>query len=68
MWVGELYRAAKLVAVNTTNLHGVDLLRFVPTEGAAAPDPRYFQTIQGLMNITSPQAGGACAAYLLRKV
>lgn len=68
VWVGELYRAAKLVAVNTTNLHGVDLLRFVPTEGAAAPDPRYFQTIQGLMNITSPQAGGmdalSCTAIM----
>ncbi len=58
VWVGELYRAAKLIAVNTTNLHGVELLRFVPTEGASAPNPHYYQTIQGLMNITSPQAGG----------
>jgi hypothetical protein len=33
-------------------------LRLTPDPSLAAPDPRYFQTLLGLMNISSPHAAG----------
>lgn len=40
--------------------HGVPLVRLRPDPAILSPNPRYFQTIQGLMNISGPAVG----AYL----
>lgn len=40
-------------------VNGVPLLRLRPDPSILRPDPRYYQTIQGLMNISGP-AVGAC--------
>lgn len=66
VWAGEIFRAARLVVdLNGTMSHngtvlldGVKLLRFVPDPSQALPNPAYYQTIHGLMNVTSPTAGG----------
>lgn len=57
-WVGELYRAARLIANEQVSLEGVPLLRMRADMSQADPDPRFFQTIRGLMNLTTPMAAG----------
>lgn len=37
---------------------GVPVLRFRPDPAQRQPDPRYYQQIKGLMNVTSPMAAG----------
>ena len=49
---------------NTTDLNGVKLQRLMPDPANGNPDANYFQRIQGLMNITSPTAGGKEASLL----
>lgn len=38
-------------------LEGIPLLRLRADPAQGNPDPRFFQTIRGLMNVTSPTAG-----------
>lgn len=58
VWVGELFRVAQLVAEEQVTLGPVPLLRFRADPKQGDPDDRYFQYVQGLMNITSPKAAG----------
>ncbi|KAL4431087.1 hypothetical protein ABPG75_006343 [Micractinium tetrahymenae] len=58
VWVGDLYRATQLIAAEEVNANGVPLLRLRPDPSILKPDPRYFQTIQGLMNISGPAVAG----------
>ena len=48
----------------TTDLNGVKLQRLMPDPANGNPDANFFQRIQGLMNITSPTAGGKDASLL----
>ncbi|KAL4421970.1 hypothetical protein ABPG77_010993 [Micractinium sp. CCAP 211/92] len=61
VWVGDLYRATRLIAAEQVIAHGVPLVRLRPDPAILSPDPRYFQTIQGLMNISGPAVGGPSA-------
>ena len=62
----DLYRSVTLVVnETTTDLKGVKLQRLMPDPANGDPDAKFFQRIQGLMNITSPTAGGKEAALLL---
>jgi len=64
VWVGELFRSARLMPMILpgenphTSLGGLPLVRYRPDVSLQDPDPRYFQEVRGLMNITSPMAGG----------
>lgn len=58
VWAPEMYRSAALTTNTTADLEGVNLLRFRPDPAQGLPNPTYFQTYQGLMNITSPTAAG----------
>eukprot|EP00887_Chlorella_sp_A99_P005592 scaffold1.g5592.t1 len=58
VWTGELFRAAALQAEEQVELGGLPLLRLRPDPSQAGPDPRYFQYVRGLMNVTSPLATG----------
>lgn len=58
VWVGDLYRATRLIAAEEVVANGVPLLRLRPDPSILRPDPRYFQTIQGLMNISGPAVAG----------
>jgi lysosome membrane protein 2/scavenger receptor class B protein 1 len=63
VWVGEAFRAARLVqgvgrGGRGARVGGVPVLRFRPDPAQRAPDPRYFQTVAGLMNVTAPTAAG----------
>ncbi len=54
--VGEMFRAASLVNDAVVDLDGVRLLRYHGDPDMALPDPRFHQNINGLLNITAPQA------------
>lgn len=58
VWAPEVYKSATLITNTTVDLDGVNLLRFRPDLAQGSPNPTYFQTYQGLMNITSPTAAG----------
>lgn len=58
VWAPEVFKSAVLVGNSTVSLDGVDLLRFWPDPTQGAPNPTYFQTYHGLMNVTSPLAAG----------
>jgi hypothetical protein len=62
--VGELFRAGRLVAAERTRLGGVPLLRLRADPSQGDPDPRFFQAIRGLMNVTAPMAGAGGGAVL----
>jgi hypothetical protein len=57
VWVSDLYRAARLVVKEAVPLEGVPLLRLRADPSQGDPDPRFFQSIRGLMNVTTPTAG-----------
>lgn len=57
-WVGQLFRAATLVATKWVSLHGVALLRFKPDPHQFDVDPRFFQFVRGLPNISEPTNSG----------
>lgn len=65
VWVGEAFRAAKLKPMLLPGeklpfkLAGLEVIRYRPDLSLREPDPRYFQFVSGLMNVTSPMAGGA---------
>lgn len=63
VWVGEAFRAVRLLegegpGAGGVSVHGVPVLRFRPDPAQREPDPRYYQDIQGLMNVTVPMATG----------
>ncbi len=58
VWAPEVYKSAGLIGNTTVSLDGVDLLRFRPDPAQGLPNPTYFQTYQGLVNVTSPVAAG----------
>ena len=58
VWAPELFRSASMTANSTASLEGVSLLRFGPDPSQGAPNPTYYQTFQGLMNVTGPTAAG----------
>eukprot|EP00891_Asterochloris_glomerata_P007205 jgi/Astpho2/7205/fgenesh1_pg.00113_%23_40_t len=65
VWAEDLYRSVTFVVnETTTDLNGVKLQRLMPDPANGNPDANYFQRIQGLMNITSPTAGGKEASLL----
>jgi len=39
-------------------VHGVSLQRYVPDQRQAAPDPRFFTEVAGLMNVSACVAAG----------
>ncbi|KAL3140914.1 hypothetical protein ABBQ32_005445 [Trebouxia sp. C0010 RCD-2024] len=58
VWAPDLFRSASMTANSTVSLEGVRLLRFGPDPSQGKPSPAYYQTFQGLMNVTSPIAAG----------
>ena len=58
VWAPELFRSASMTANSTASLEGVSLLRFRPDPSQGEPNPMFYQTFQGLMNVTSPTAAG----------
>lgn len=58
VWAPELFKSASMTANGTASLEGVSLLRFGPDPSQGEPNPTYYQTFQGLMNVTSPTAAG----------
>ena len=55
----DLYRSVTFVVNGSAiDLNGVKLQRLMPDPANGNPDANFFQRIQGLMNITSPTAGG----------
>lgn len=58
VWVGEIFRAVSLVAAEPARLHGVPLLRLRSDPHEGDVDPRYYQYIRGLMNVTAIMASG----------
>ena len=58
VWAPALFKSASMTANTTVSLDGVHLLRFGPDPSQGEPNPAYYQTFQGLMNVTSPTAAG----------
>ena len=58
LWAPELFKSVNMTANTSESLGGVNLLRFRPDVSQGDPNPVYFQTYQGLMNVTSPVAAG----------
>ncbi|GAX79808.1 hypothetical protein CEUSTIGMA_g7248.t1 [Chlamydomonas eustigma] len=58
IWVPQLYRTMPLVYVQDVEWLGVQFLRFWMDPKTYEPDDCHFQTIKGLLNITSPKAVG----------
>ena len=61
VWAPELFKSASMTADTTASLDSINLLRFRPDPSQGEPNPIYYQTYQGLMNITSPTAAGKLA-------
>jgi hypothetical protein len=70
VWAGETFRAARLLEgygplglpAKNIKAGGVPVLRFRPDPAAADVDPRYFQAVRGLLNVTAPFAAGPAGA------
>ena len=58
VWAPELFKSAIMTANTTASLEGVSLVRFRPDPSQGEPNPTFYQTFQGLMNVTSPTAAG----------
>eukprot|EP01026_Neomeris_dumetosa_P037845 TRINITY_DN3074_c0_g1_i3.p1 TRINITY_DN3074_c0_g1~~TRINITY_DN3074_c0_g1_i3.p1 ORF type:complete len:630 (+),score=59.04 TRINITY_DN3074_c0_g1_i3:140-1891(+) len=58
VWTGELYRVAYFEYLETTYLEGIKLYRFKPSKSLFEINPKYDQTIYGLLNVTGPFAQG----------
>ena len=61
VWVGDVFRWFTLIegfgpGAENPKVGFVPVLRFRPDPMQRAPDPRYYQSIPGLMNITAPMA------------
>jgi hypothetical protein len=61
VWVGDVFRYFTLIegfgpGAESPKVGNVPVLRFRPDPTQRAPDPRYYQSIPGLMNITAPMA------------
>ncbi|CAD7701332.1 unnamed protein product [Ostreobium quekettii] len=58
VWMDELFRAVTLSPTASVHMDGIRLLRFELEPSMMKPDPRFFQYIEGLFNVTSPMGGG----------
>ena len=60
VWAGEAYRSIEFVSENDGDFKvgSVPVLKLRPDPAQREPDPRYYQYIKGLMNITSPSSRG----------
>lgn len=59
VWAGEAYRSIEFVSEKGDFKVGrVPVIKFRPDPAQREPDPRYYQYIKGLMNITSPSSQG----------
>jgi CD36 family len=61
VWVGDVFRYFTLIegfgpGAESPKVGNVPVLRFRPDPTQRAPDPRYYQSVPGLMNITAPMA------------
>ena len=61
VWVGDVFRWFTLIegfgpGADNPRVGNVPVLRFRPDPTQRDPDPRYYQSIPGLMNVTAPMA------------
>jgi hypothetical protein len=61
VWVGDVFRYFTLIegfgpGAESPKVGSVPVLRFRPDPTQREPDPRYYQSVPGLMNITAPMA------------
>ena len=61
VWVGDVFRWFTLIegfgpGAESAKVGFVPVLRFRPDPTQREPDPRYYQSVPGLMNITAPMA------------
>lgn len=58
VWAGEAYRSIEFVSEQHGDFKvgNVPVIKFRPDPAQKEPDPRYYQYIKGLMNITSPES------------
>lgn len=64
VWVGDVFRYFTLIegfgpGADDAHVGPVPVLRFRPDPTQRDPDPRYYQTVPGLMNITAPMAAAS---------
>lgn len=58
VWVAPLFRSEDFIYREDVSWGGIDFLRFGPDPAGLAPNDCLFQTLPGLMNITTPKAVG----------
>lgn len=58
VWIADLFQARRLVVNSTVDLDGIKLLRYWLDPAQSELNPCRNQEVQGLMNITTPQAAG----------